>query len=136
MSQLTNAGDGTFTGSFDYPVQGSPTAVLLADFNNDLTLDMAAVNEDSSSITVYLNGECCGAYTGGYTGNANCDTEGKYNLSDITRLISRVYLDPGVPLCCEANGDVNCDTKMNLSDITNLITKVYLDQDFELCACP
>jgi len=80
--------------------------------------------------------ECCGLYTGGYTGNANCDVAGKLNLSDITATITRVYIDPDTPLCCEANGDVNCDTKINLSDITNLITKVYLDTLFELCYCP
>jgi len=81
-------------------------------------------------------GGCCGQYTGGYTGNTNCDVDGKLNLSDITAAITRVYIDPVTPLCCEENGDVNCDTKMNLSDITNLITKVYLDPAFQLCGCP
>jgi len=79
---------------------------------------------------------CCGAYTDGYTGNTNCDDQGKLNLSDITAEITRVYLEPEVPLCCEENGDVNCDTKINLSDITNLITKVYINPEFELCPCP
>jgi len=78
---------------------------------------------------------CCGFYTGGYTGNTNCDEEGKLNLSDITAMITRVYIDPEVLLCCEENGDVNCDAKINLSDITNLITKVYIDPEFELCLC-
>ena len=78
----------------------------------------------------------CGMYTDGRTGNANCDDQGKLNLADITVLITRVYLDPSTPLCCEANGDVNCDSKLNLSDITDLITKVYLDTAFELCECP
>jgi len=78
---------------------------------------------------------CCGTYTGGFTGNANCDDQGKLNLSDITVLVTRVYLDPATPLCCEENGDVNCDTKINLSDITNLTTRVYLDTAYPLCEC-
>ena len=79
---------------------------------------------------------CCGEYTGGATGNTNCDDQGKYNLSDITTLISRVYIDPGTPLCCEENGDINCDSKMNLSDITTLICYVYVDpENCEPCLC-
>ena len=79
---------------------------------------------------------CCGVYTGGTTGNSNCDDQGKFNLSDITTLISRVYVDPDTPLCCEENGDVNCDSKMNLSDITTLICYVYVDPiNCEPCSC-
>ena len=29
---------------------------------------------------------CCGKYTGGYTGNVNCDLKGKRDLEDIMRL--------------------------------------------------
>jgi len=70
---------------------------------------------------------CCGQYTGGYTGNTNFDVQGKYNLADITALISRVYVEPDTPLPCEPNGDLNCDGKMNLSDITQLICYVYVE---------
>jgi hypothetical protein len=71
---------------------------------------------------------CCGIYTGGQTGNTNCDTEGKRNLADITQLISRVYLTPEVPLCCEENGNTNGDPAgtLNLADITKLIDYVYI----------
>jgi len=85
---------------------------------------------------IQVSSGCCGTYTGGLTGNTNCDSDGKLNLSDITVLITRVYINPETELCCEANGDVNCDTKLNLSDITNLITKVYIDQGSVLCSCP
>ena len=78
---------------------------------------------------------CCGQYTFGYTGNTNCDVMGTFNLSDITAEITRVYIDPDIPLCCEENGDVNCDGKLNLSDITILITRVYLDTEQVLCPC-
>lgn len=81
-------------------------------------------------------GACCGLYTGGITGNTNCDVDGKFNLSDITELVDRVYISM-TPLCCEPNGDLNCDTKLNLSDITQLITFVYLDPVAGTpCPCP
>ena len=78
---------------------------------------------------------CCGLYTGGYTGNTDCDTQGKMALSDITRLIDRVYLSKQT-LCCEENGNVDGDSqgKMALSDITKLIDHVYLSkQPTALC---
>jgi len=73
--------------------------------------------------------ECCGAFTGGETGNADCDQQGKRNLSDITALITRVYIEPGMPLCCEKNGNTNGDGegKISLSDITGLIDFVYIN---------
>jgi hypothetical protein len=73
---------------------------------------------------------CCGKYTGGYTGNTDCDADGKMNLSDITRLIDRVYLSK-TSLCCEENGNVDGDAegKLNLSDITKLIDHIYLSKD-------
>jgi hypothetical protein len=72
---------------------------------------------------------CCGNYTGGYTGNTNCDTEGKRNLGDITKLIDRVYVSKA-ELCCEANGNIDGDEedKINLADITKLIDHVYVSK--------
>jgi hypothetical protein len=78
---------------------------------------------------------CCGAYTGGYTGNTDCDTEGKMALADVTKLIDRVYLSK-TPLCCEENGNVDGDPegKMALADITKLIDHIYLSkQPTALC---
>ena len=86
--------------------------------------------------TIRPTAGCCGLYTGGKPGNTDCDPDGKYNLSDITKTITRVYLDPDTPLCCEENGDVNCDTKINLTDITQIITRVYLNPSFQFCDCP
>jgi hypothetical protein len=81
--------------------------------------------------------ECCGLYAGGYTGNCNCDVEGKRNLADITQLISRVYLTPDKPLCCEPNGNTNGDPNgtLNLADITKLIDHVYISQA-QTAPCP
>jgi hypothetical protein len=80
---------------------------------------------------------CCGQYTDGYTGNCNCDTEGKRNLADITQLISRVYITPGIPLCCEENGNTNGDPAgtLNLADVTKLIDHVYISHA-QTAACP
>ena len=79
---------------------------------------------------------CCGAYTGGYTGNTDCDPEGRMALSDITKLIDRVYLSKQ-PLCCEENGNVDGDVenKLALSDITKLIDHVYLSKQ-PTATCP
>jgi hypothetical protein len=73
---------------------------------------------------------CCGNFTSGFTGNADCDVEGKRNLADITRLIDRVYISKSL-LCCEANGNVDGDSddKINLADITRLIDHVYISKD-------
>jgi hypothetical protein len=72
---------------------------------------------------------CCGLYTGGYPGNTDCDTLGKRNLADITKLIDRVYISKAA-LCCEDNGNVDGDTlkKLNLADITKLIDLVYISK--------
>ena len=79
---------------------------------------------------------CCGRFTGGFTGNTNCDIEGKRNLSDITRLIDNIYISH-IPLCCRENGNTNGDAegKVNLSDVTRLIDHVYLSHD-ETSTCP
>jgi hypothetical protein len=83
----------------------------------------------------YAPAGCCGRYTGGYTGNTNCDPEGRRNLADITQLISRVYITPETPLCCEENGNTNGVEPINLADITRLIDHVYISHS-ETAPCP
>ena len=70
---------------------------------------------------------CCGLYTGGQTGNTNCDTEGVRNLNDIWELIDHVYLSKA-PLCCPENGNVNGDSEgeIDITDIVHLIFHVYI----------
>ncbi len=72
---------------------------------------------------------CCGLYTGGLTGNTDCDIEGQRNLADVTRLVDRIYLArTNSPLCCEENGNTDGDPEgnLNLSDITRLIDLVFV----------
>jgi len=73
---------------------------------------------------------CCGQYTGVITGNANCSEDGKLTLSDISRMIDRVYVSKD-PLCCAAGGNTNADAecKITLSDITVLINAVYISKN-------
>jgi len=83
---------------------------------------------------------CCGQYNAGHTGNTNCsgipagETRAWPDLSDITKLIDRVYISQA-PLCCEENGDVNASGgDPDLADITKLIDHVYISQqDTPLC---
>ena len=73
---------------------------------------------------------CCGLYTGGYTGNANCSEDGKMTLSDVSRLIDHVFISKE-SLCCEENGNVNgsLDEKITLSDISRLIDHVFISKE-------
>ncbi|MGD8922952.1 MAG: carboxypeptidase-like regulatory domain-containing protein [Candidatus Zixiibacteriota bacterium] len=72
-------------------------------------------------------GACCGQYTGGYTGNTDCDTGGRYTLNDVTVLIDNVFLTHN-DLCCPENGNVDgsIDGKLTLNDITKLIDNVFI----------
>jgi hypothetical protein len=72
-------------------------------------------------------GGCCGLYTGGYTGNCNCSTDGLITLNDITLLIDNVYITKAA-LCCPENGNTNGSTDglVTLNDITVLIDHVYI----------
>ncbi len=94
--------------------------------DGDSAGDVCDACSDSSD---YGNTCCCGYYTGGITGNTNCSSDGKLTLSDITRLIDRVYISKD-PLCCEAAGNTNgsADCAITLSDITVLIDAVYISK--------
>jgi hypothetical protein len=73
---------------------------------------------------------CCGLYTGGVTGNIDCDPDGLRQLVDITMLIDHVYLRK-LPLCCTANANTNGDAEgsITLVDITTLIDHVYIHKN-------
>ena len=127
-------------GTFD--IGTDPLTIFLVHatvYDGDETDLQSAIDAAESWYTTnrdeMYNPGCCGKFTGGYTGNTDCDSQGKMALSDITKLIDRVYLSKQ-PLCCEENGNVDGDSqgKMALSDITKLIDHVYLSkQPTALC---
>jgi hypothetical protein len=107
---------------------------VFSDFHVAESSPCATAGQGGTYMGAFPPGCCCGLYTGGYTGNTNCDTEGKRNLADITKLIDRVYITPEVRLCCEENGDTNGMPPINLADITNLIDHVYVSHT-EVAPC-
>ena len=80
--------------------------------------------------------DCCGRYTGGETGNTDCDSEGKRTLSDVTTLIASIYVTHN-PLCCPTNGNVDGDSEgqLTLNDIMRLIDNIYINHT-PCAACP
>jgi hypothetical protein len=95
----------------------------------------AAIDDFSVSL-IECGPGCCGLYTGGYTGNVDCDTAGERNLADITALVDRIYVSKSW-LCCEDNGNTNgdADGELNLADIIRLIDHVYVSHA-ETAPCP
>lgn len=97
--------------------------------------DQARLLEDAYQWNVTVYAGCCGIYTGGLTGNADCSDDGNRNLADITRLIDHVYISK-LALCCESVGNVDgsSDGNVNLADITRLIDHVYISKG-ETASC-
>jgi hypothetical protein len=121
--------DGAGSGSFHW-------TPALEDIGDHLVTFIASDGQyddtEIVTITVVDPYACCHDFTG----NTDCDPDDKCGLSDITRLIDRVYLSK-MPLCCEAAGNVDGDPKgvMNLGDITLLIDHVYLSRQ-PTAPCP
>jgi hypothetical protein len=90
---------------------------------------LIGVDESDSLFSVLLGPYVCGQFTNGFTGNTDCDSGGKRNLADLTRLIDRIYLSRTL-LCNEGEGNIDGDplNKLNLSDVTKLIDHVYLSK--------
>jgi len=138
---LRNDGSGSFAPVEKYGgASGSNLGV--ADIDADGDNDVAVVNFGADAVFVNINrtyepaAGCCGQYTGGYTGNCDCSTDGKLTLSDITTLIDHVYISYA-PLCCHENGNVDgsADGKITLSDIIGLIDNIYISMG-PTAGCP
>ena len=54
VSVLLGFGDGTFVGKADYGVGAGPLGITAADFNKDLNLDLATINQLDNSISVLI----------------------------------------------------------------------------------
>ena len=130
----------TLPGTFDFWTD--TVTFSIDEFNDGATFKLVAVDSlgfvpDDIDLDPIYHGTltCCGEETGGWTGDMDCDGGGLH-LTDITRLVSRVYITPDMELCCEANADTNCDGKINLGDITRMINAAYINPiDQHPCHC-
>lgn len=123
---------GTFSGGGN---DGSSSSFRLASTVSQVAVGSGSYGDDQAyhGFWYVINGlasiPCCGLYTGGYTGNTNCDVEGRRDMIDITTLIDHVYISHR-ELCCRANGDIDPKNGelINLSDITRLIDHIYINK--------
>jgi hypothetical protein len=107
-------------------VFGPPADSIFVELVTQLRIDTAATHIELG--TIEINWLLCGDFTG---------EDDKTNLSDITRMISYVYLHGDAPITrWTANVDGSPDGKVNLSDITKLIAYVYLGGDPLNCDTP
>ena len=119
------------TNTASFATGGGPISVAAAAATGSGNLWLASADYFGNTVTILKTSTptCCGAFTEGFTGNIDCDSEGKRNLADISLLIDRIYMSK-TPLCCEDNGNVDGDEQasMNLADITSLINHIYLSK--------
>ena len=119
-----NDGASRYEALFEWTPVASDTGVH-ADI--DIIADDDNLQDDEIISITVSSGSCCGLYTGGYTGNTDCSTDGKRTLNDITVLIDNVFISHS-ELCCPENGNVDgsSDGKTTLNDITRLIDNVFI----------
>ena len=96
-------------------VSGPPADYMYVDTNIIAWLDTSAVYYEEGSLSAMV--PVCGDLTG----------EGAVDISDITGLISFLYLNGEPPVCLlAANVDNSPDGTVDISDITRLIQNLYL----------
>jgi hypothetical protein len=59
------------------------------------------------------------------TGNVDCDIDGRIDISDLARLIDRLYIGFG-PLCCEGQANIDGQPGVDISDLTTLLDYLYV----------
>jgi hypothetical protein len=135
----TYLGGGQYEGPFGIAVDSAGRAYVVgetywADYPTYRAYD-SVLSGGRDAFVTRITEDCCGMYTDGHIrGNANCDMDGKINMSDLTKIIDRVYVSKRA-LCCEANGDITADGKINLMDITVFVSYLYLGGNPPL-SCP
>ena len=65
-----------------------------------------------------------------YSIKGDVNFDGRFNGSDVVRLINYAFLGVTPPLPTESTGDVNCDGVVDGSDVVKEINKVFLDVPF------
>ena len=116
-----------------------------------VTIDPVEDFEYDERVTVYLLKKIA-SYTGAYlpdnyifafyteccrgeTGNIDCSPDESPDITDVTLLISHLYLRKQ-PLCCKEEADTDgSGGEPDISDVTRLIDHLYLDRK-ELAPCP
>jgi hypothetical protein len=128
-----NDGTSRYEALFEWTPLASDTGVHT---DIDIIADDSNLQDDEIISISVSAGSCCGLYTGGYTGNTDCSTDGKRTLNDITVLIDNVFISHSA-LCCPENGNVDgsSDGKTTLNDITRLIDNVFISHS-ETEPCP
>jgi hypothetical protein len=70
------------------------------------------------------------------TGNIDCDSDNRVDISDLTRLIDFLYVSY-LPLCCTSEANVDGLDGIDAADITALIQNLYFDPEYRIIVdCP
>jgi peptidoglycan hydrolase-like protein with peptidoglycan-binding domain len=133
ISVFLSNGDGTFASSiisFD-PAGDSPFTLVAADFNNDNNLDVAAANNESENIALFL-GEGDGTFASGlYFGSGNLSSgsmiTADFNSDGFADLAVTNYDDATVAVLIN-NGDATFATSVSYAAGTN--PYIILADDF------
>ena len=146
VTVFTNAGDGDYGLGVTYGTDTRGLKICAGDIDRDGQIDLVVASDyggtTSPSISILYNTgaggqfwSCCGQYTGGKTGNVDCDAGGLRDLADITALIDHIYISKE-KLCCDENGNITGDSEamINLADITRLVDHVYISKT-ETASC-
>lgn len=86
--------------------------------------DSPCVRRIDTSIKVIgaLPPGCCSCQR---VGNVDCDNQNLVDISDLTALIDKLFLSPGLP-CCDTESDMDGEPPIDISDLTYLIDHLYI----------
>jgi hypothetical protein len=110
-------------------LQFEPASADVGHFTWTIKVSAQGASDFCYISVVCVPDDCCGLFTGGYTGNTNFDSDGLITLGDITMLVNHVFISKQ-PLYCHAAGNANGDPEGNvtLSDITRLVDRVFISK--------
>jgi len=125
LNVLLNNGTGSFATRIPTRIGKDPVDVAAVDLNNDGYLDIATTNPNSNEIVVLLN--MTGSCGRGLTGNIDQDPQDLVTLTDVTTMVTRLFVNPQ-PFDCvsEANVDSDVDCEITLTDVTELVNHLFV----------